>query len=234
MYLMTVSTTCIIAFPALLVDLQTRETIWQYLLVTGLILFIIVSIITFYYGFIVMNSTPNDPSVIIQRHCHANNIQFNENNYTPSDAKRLDFQCYVCGFRVRENTKHCAMCNRCVARFDHHCIWLNNCIGELNYGDFRKVSFTFWVLCFLNFAFVAAMIPTKLLFEFSDRIHISLQIIMWIQGCISTICLILNSHLIGFHTWISYLDITTYDYIGYVKMLELKKNQLKAGEITKE
>ena len=113
-------------------------------------------------------------------------------------------------------------------------MWLNNCIGDLNYGYFRKVSIAFWFLCFISLAFVIAMIPTKLLFEFGDKIHISLQIIMWFQGFMSLLCLILDTHLIGFHTWIISLNITTYEYIGYEKNLETKKAQLKSGEISNE
>ena len=46
------------------------------------------------------------------------------------------------------------------------------------------------------------------------------------------LCLILDTHLIGFHTWIISLNITTYDYIGYERKLETKKANLKDGEIS--
>ena len=96
-YFMTVITTCFISFPYVMSELtESHFDKLKYLLIFSLLIFIGVSITTFYYGYVVMNVIPTDPSVIIQRYCKENEIKFDEKQYPTNDNKPLDYICQMC------------------------------------------------------------------------------------------------------------------------------------------
>jgi len=58
------------------------------------------------------------------------------------DDSHLEYFCELCGYYVKDDTKHCKKCNNCCDTFDHHCIWTNCCIGKRNYKSFLILIFS--------------------------------------------------------------------------------------------
>ncbi|XP_072250483.1 palmitoyltransferase ZDHHC11 [Leuresthes tenuis] len=164
-----------------------------------------------------------------------------------------DLHCYLCDVKVGPKVKHCSICNKCVENFDHHCKWLNTCVGGRNYRFFflALVSATIGVLL-LNVIILYIFIQhyldphslrtapqfdaglgntTWLVFLPLAPIKISsagLLILAFITVMLSTICLLLLSHLLGFHLYLSYKGISTYDYVKKKRQKEAKNRDVEA------
>lgn len=135
--------------------------------------------------------------------------------------------CYICQADVGSKSKHCSVCNKCVSDFDHHCKWLNNCVGGRNYRLFIGCISSAFVLAVLVFAvtlyvFVMFFTSKESLTSLSggefalfapvpaDEIFISFVGVM--AGLLLlTICLL--GHLLGFHLYLIYHKISTYEFI---------------------
>ncbi|XP_017773301.1 PREDICTED: protein S-acyltransferase 21 [Nicrophorus vespilloides] len=140
-------------------------------------------------------------------------------------------------------TKHCSACNKCVAKFDHHCKWLNHCVGARNYAPFlmcvtTAVAASAFValLAFVEFIFhhtdsTSWLLTTKQpatneststtpppLYQqqpssslpSSDAAFLAVVAIL---GLLAVIVAGLLLHLCFFHIYISFLGLTTYEYI---------------------
>lgn len=138
--------------------------------------------------------------------------------------------CNLCKLETTSSrTKHCSVCNKCVAGFDHHCKWLNHCVGARNYIPFLMcistavAAATF--VAILAFAELAiqkfdSSITTDLItnstytrtssLPTSDATFIA---IVGVLGILATVTAGLLLHLCFFHIYISFLGLTTYEYI---------------------
>lgn len=136
--------------------------------------------------------------------------------------------CNLCMINISDNrTKHCSACNKCVAGFDHHCKWLNHCVGSRNYTAF--------LMCVTS-AIIAALAISIL--AFSELVYHKFNMISYVNvstnetipsslpssdaayfaavgiiGLLAAIATGLLLHLCFFHIYISFLGLTTYEYI---------------------
>ncbi|XP_029927400.1 palmitoyltransferase ZDHHC11 [Myripristis murdjan] len=165
-----------------------------------------------------------------------------------------DLHCYLCDVKVGPKVKHCGVCNKCVADFDHHCKWLNTCVGGRNYWCFffALLSATlgvFLLLIIILFIFIQHYLDpsslrtapqfnsvlgngTWLVFLPLAPIKTSsagLLVLAFITVMLSITCLLLLGHLLGFHFYLFYKGMTTYDYIKAQRQKETRKRDVEAG-----
>ncbi|XP_021914763.1 uncharacterized protein LOC110827420 [Zootermopsis nevadensis] len=147
-------------------------------------------------------------------------------------------RCHLCNILTSSpRTKHCSVCNKCVERFDHHCKWLNHCVGGRNY-----VAFVVCVVSAVAASLVVVAVSVaELVFYHIDPRWLSLwenynsttseetpslvsitvftvkdTIFLAVVGSLGILAAItagLLLHLCLFHVYISFLGITTYEYI---------------------
>lgn len=147
-------------------------------------------------------------------------------------------RCHLCNIRTScPRTKHCSVCNKCVEHFDHHCKWLNHCVGGRNYAAFivcvvSAVAGTLIVVavCIAELVFYSTdsvwlswedskNITTSeeqstflsiVLFPIKDTVFLAVVSSLGILAAITSGLLL---HLCLFHVYISFLGVTTYEYI---------------------
>eukprot|EP00826_Nyctotherus_ovalis_P062745 TRINITY_DN9131_c0_g1_i4.p1 TRINITY_DN9131_c0_g1~~TRINITY_DN9131_c0_g1_i4.p1 ORF type:complete len:431 (+),score=115.97 TRINITY_DN9131_c0_g1_i4:383-1675(+) len=136
--------------------------------------------------------------------------------------------CQICGTHVRDRSKHCRVCNRCVDVFDHHCNWLNNCVGKKNYGLFLGLLFLVGVFSLLQCVANVLVLVTlhfeehrTLLSDFYNtsktKMQIAVYAILGICTLLEIAFIIFILQLIFLHQWLIKHDLTTYDYIMYLR-----------------
>lgn len=146
--------------------------------------------------------------------------------------------CYLCQVDVGPKSKHCSACNKCVANFDHHCRWLNNCVGSRNYKLFlHSVVSALLGVCLVlivaSYVFIEFFLdPSKL--RSDKHFQVRNESAVWflflpvapvsaagavIPGLAAvTIALgllscVLLCHLLGFHVYLMWNRLSTYEYI---------------------
>lgn len=143
-------------------------------------------------------------------------------------------KCSACCSRVNKLSRHCLICDKCVVDYDHHCRWLNNCIGEVNYRPFLVLIVTAMLL--VGIQLLAAAI---LLIEYignMDKLSIDLEAssinmnqdvylgILFCNGIIGCPAFLMVTHLVGFHIYLGYYGLTTYNYVMQVQAEEKRVN----------
>lgn len=146
-------------------------------------------------------------------------------------------RCHLCNINTSDKkTKHCGICNKCVYHFDHHCKWLNNCVGRRNYVPFIVCV----ISAFLIASFSSMLCLTNIIFFFKGTNEYS-SVAKNFINCTVTSDIITNTkycknsiffltflitfftsglaiscallHLLCFHIYISFLGVSTYEYI---------------------
>ncbi|XP_068426291.1 palmitoyltransferase ZDHHC11 isoform X2 [Clinocottus analis] len=158
-----------------------------------------------------------------------------------------DLHCYLCDVKVGPRVKHCGVCNKCVEDFDHHCKWLNTCVGGRNYWCFfvalsSAMLGVLLLVLVIFFIFIqhyldpnslrtapqyASMLGngTWLVFLPLAPIKTSsagLLILAFMTGMLSVTCMLLLGHLLGFHFYLFYKGISTYDYVKRQRQKEAR------------
>ncbi|KAM6994635.1 palmitoyltransferase ZDHHC11 isoform 1-T1 [Tautogolabrus adspersus] len=165
-----------------------------------------------------------------------------------------DLQCYLCDVNVGPKVKHCGVCNKCVEDFDHHCKWLNTCVGGRNYWCFFAALSSatlgvFVLVIVIIFIFIQHYLDpnslrtapqfdsllgngTWLIFLPLAPIKTTsagLLILAFVTIMLSITCLLLLTHLLGFHFYLFHKGISTYDYVKIRRQKEARIRDTEAG-----
>jgi len=184
----------------------------------------ILLILTLAFTLIVTLSDPTDPEIYEQKN------------------KVKEYYCSLCKSYVLSRSKHCGTCNRCVNVFDHHCNWLNNCIGKRNYKQFITLLFFVFGLCLYQSCISIILIATfhfrnydKQLSRFykceEEPMRITGYVFISLTLVSQLMLLIFLIDLLILHKWLNKENLTTFEYILYLrekeKNPELKLNHLE-------
>ena len=124
--------------------------------------------------------------------------------------------CTVCKRNVETNSKHCGQCNRCVVGFDHHCGWVNNCIGSKNYRHFvlaivfLQLFMMYQLASSIYIIYALTNCPQDLERLFQKELVYTM---MAVSLLVSSFFIVSNGILIGFHVFLYFKKITTYEFI---------------------
>ncbi|XP_071771986.2 palmitoyltransferase ZDHHC11 [Centroberyx gerrardi] len=194
---------------------------------------------------------PADASVRAKQN-YSNPMPFFDRTKQPHVIQ--DLHCHLCDVKVGPKVKHCGVCNKCVADFDHHCKWLNTCVGGRNYWCFfvALISATlgvFLLVVVILFIFIQHYLDpsslrtapqfdsvlgngTWLVFLPLAPIQTSsagLLVLAFITVMLSITCLLLLSHLLGFHFYLFYKGMSTFDYVKMQRQKEARSRDIEAG-----
>lgn len=151
-------------------------------------------------------------------------------------------KCGACCSRVNKLSRHCLICDKCVVDFDHHCKWLNNCIGAANYRYFLgliastalliglqlAVSISLFVQYINLWDTVSELSPP---FGMNVRVHFGVVCTNIVLG-IPALCLVL--HLVGFHMFLGYHQLTTYNYVMKIQSAEATTSRSSSRKYIEE
>ncbi|CAD8175587.1 unnamed protein product [Paramecium pentaurelia] len=175
------------------------------------------------------------PSLTIQVHSVQN--EFISEQYSPGMSERNKITqstravnkiliekryCPICSIDQLARAKHCQSCKKCVACYDHHCPWAGNCIGERN----RCVYY--WFLVFQIQEIYYAFISTLQNLEFDNYNHL----LKFFSIYFFTIIIffgVLVTRLLCFQTFLSFQNLTTWEFYSWNKISYLQELKRKNG-----
>jgi len=111
--------------------------------------------------------------------------------------------CSTCNIYRPPRTHHCSECGVCIERMDHHCPWLGVCIGKYNYKYFYLFLLSLMVAIVTTAAMCIAMMA-------GDGKVYPLAIIL-VLLCAPAFLFV--GSMLGFHTYISAINLTTKEYL---------------------
>lgn len=164
----------------------------------------------------------------------------------PFDTKKYNQICTVCKTHVTLQSKHCGSCDKCIDGFDHHCNWLNNCIGKRNYSQFIYLIISLQSFVALQVStgiFIIYSIITKKestkenLFQrldVDDDVRIFYVSLLLFFTFISAVILIINGNLVGFHAWLKFKKMRTYDFLLERRKKQKRRSKKIAPQIEEE
>ncbi|XP_074135292.1 palmitoyltransferase ZDHHC11-like isoform X1 [Sminthopsis crassicaudata] len=159
--------------------------------------------------------------------------------------------CHLCEVTVGVKAKHCSACNKCIADFDHHCKWLNNCVGSRNYWYFftsvasAVLGIIFLVLVLLYIFIQYFVNPEELRTDpqfknYPENIWLAflplyaVPISSLVLLCLAVITLLLNfvsllllGHLLLFHLYLMFRQLSTFDYMTQGRQKQSTNLQIK-------
>ncbi|KAF0684951.1 Aste57867_23108 [Aphanomyces stellatus] len=114
-------------------------------------------------------------------------------------------------------TRYCTNCSKNSPGLDHHCTWLNTCIGESNYEPFFLLILTGTAMVTYQ-AIVGILMATSWHDEIVQSWHPHANVAgslaaLWIHNIICLVLSVLYGSLTGFHVYLLYLRMGTYDFI---------------------
>lgn len=204
----TTITVCLgdaVVFGAFMTPLLQDQARWN--LLTA---FVLAFIATGSTGIWVMSVDPIDPMVI--------QAEEGGSDESMESADEEILRCRYCDADVQLDSKHCWECNKCVASFDHHCPWLNTCIGERNYAVFYVAIWALLVMLGLVVAaavlllaeLIAAGGPQRSVYGLGEAPLYAILVTILI---INTPLWLLDLTLVAFHSYLCWMDITTFEYL---------------------
>lgn len=123
--------------------------------------------------------------------------------------------------------------------FDHHCKWLNNCIGKKNYKSYSYLIGSFEILNLIisiSGACTISGIVKKNIFY--DNLHTNFHLTVILENAylsmlilmeiLALLIVIINGQLIGFHIFLGFKRLTTYQYIIETRK---RKNKYKISSL---
>ncbi|OBA21633.1 Palmitoyltransferase ERF2 [Metschnikowia bicuspidata var. bicuspidata NRRL YB-4993] len=135
--------------------------------------------------------------------------------------------CATCHIWRAPRMSHCAVCNSCVLVHDHHCVFLNNCVGYRNYRYFLwflltcvitsvyLATFTFLHCFWYRYSHVVE--DGVLVNSFKASISQSpATFFLALAGCLASVYPLM---LLGFHIFLTANNLTTREYLNYVRPL---------------
>lgn len=146
-------------------------------------------------------------------------------------------KCSACVSRVNRLSRHCLICDKCVVDYDHHCRWLNNCIGEANYRPFICLIASTQLLVGVHMS--AATVLFSVYVGQMDSLEVDLASSALELGNTAYIVLVcvnilvglgafsMVTHLVGFHMYLAYHGLTTYNYVMETQAAEAAKQREK-------
>lgn len=165
--------------------------------------------------------------------------------YVTAPEEELDqlpdlLKCNACRSRVNKLSRHCLICDKCVVDYDHHCKWLNNCIGLANYKSFICLIVSTLLLVGLQLLtsaslFISYVIDMDQLASDLASSSLSLEkeaflgllaanIFIGVPACMMV------AHLVGFHIFLAYHGLTTYNYVMQTQAAEEAKKRAQSYE----
>ncbi|CAD8107534.1 unnamed protein product [Paramecium sonneborni] len=175
------------------------------------------------------------PSLAIQVHSVQN--EYISEQYSPGMSERNKITdstraaskvfiekryCPICSIDQLARAKHCQSCNKCVACYDHHCPWAGNCIGE------RNKCVYYWFLVFQIQEIYYAFFSTLPNFDFY---HYN-PLVKFFSIYFFTINIffgILVTRLLCFQTFLSFQNLTTWEFYSWNKISYLQELKKKNG-----
>jgi len=156
-----------------------------------------------------------EPHGMQKRRCAANECEDSSSALNHGEELRW---CTICSLHQPLRTKHCKDCGRCVRTHDHHCPWLGNCVGENNHVLF------FWFLL-LQVLELAVFFCEGLqgIDVFQPSIFLTLGLLAIAILFFMVVC------LLGFHCFLMFADMTTWEYLSWTRITYLKDLQEDGG-----
>ncbi|OQR82470.1 Folate-Biopterin Transporter (FBT) Family [Achlya hypogyna] len=112
--------------------------------------------------------------------------------------------------------RYCSACAKNSPGLDHHCTWLNTCIGESNYEPFYILILTGTTKALYQAIFgivVATYWLDDVLKWHPSASRDGLLAALWIHNLICIVLGLAYGALTGFHTYLLFLRMGTYDFI---------------------
>lgn len=129
--------------------------------------------------------------------------------------------CPTCHIWRPPRASHCGVCNSCIISHDHHCKYLNNCVGYRNYRYFLWFLLTACVSCTLVVVMSFLQIyhyrwePTESINSFKDSIQV--YPLGFFLAIYSLVALVYPLLLLLFHLFLTVQNLTTREYLNYVR-----------------